>query len=103
MLIGLKKMRNALIRDGRLGKYILYAIGEILLVVTGILIALQVNNHNLERQVKLVELHYYQTMKVQLTEDRKILEDEVRDLTERIEAYLIGVRLIKNNDRKMGF
>lgn len=33
------------------GKYTLYALGEILLVVIGILIALQVNNWNEERQV----------------------------------------------------
>ncbi|MDX1591204.1 MAG: DUF6090 family protein [Balneolaceae bacterium] len=36
-------------------KYILYAIGEILLVVIGILIALQVNNWNIDRQERAEE------------------------------------------------
>ncbi len=32
--------------ENRFGKYLLYAIGEIILVVIGILIALQLNNYN---------------------------------------------------------
>lgn len=35
---------------GRVSKYLLYAIGEIILVVIGILIALQVNNDNNEKK-----------------------------------------------------
>jgi hypothetical protein len=35
---------------GRFGKYMIYAIGEIILVVIGILIALQINNWNEERK-----------------------------------------------------
>ncbi len=36
-------LRKRLIIEGRLSKYLIYAFGEILLVVAGILIALQVN------------------------------------------------------------
>ena len=39
-------------RAGRIGRYLLYAIGEILLVVIGILIALQVDNWKEERRLK---------------------------------------------------
>jgi hypothetical protein len=39
-----QKIRRRLIDEGNLQKYLLYAFGEILLVVTGILIALQINN-----------------------------------------------------------
>jgi len=52
MLIQFKKIRNALLREGKFGKYCLYAIGEIFLVVAGILIALQVNNYDLAQQKK---------------------------------------------------
>ncbi|MBT8274095.1 MAG: hypothetical protein KJO77_09825 [Bacteroidia bacterium] len=41
------------------GKYLKYAIGEILLVVIGILIALQVNNWNESRKLDAVELVLY--------------------------------------------
>ena len=46
--------------EKKIGKYFKYAIGEILLVVIGILIALQVNNWNIERkgELKVEELSY---------------------------------------------
>ncbi len=47
-----RKIRQNLLSEGKTGKYFKYAIGEIILVVIGILIALQVNNWN-ETRVKL--------------------------------------------------
>ena len=67
MLAFLRKFRNAVmdspseasVKEGRpLQKYLFYALGEIALVVIGILIALQFNNWNEERQEK-EELNTY--------------------------------------------
>jgi len=41
-----RKIRRKYLAESRFGKYFLYAIGEIILVVIGILIALQINNWN---------------------------------------------------------
>ena len=41
-----RKIRQRLLTENKFSKYLLYAIGEIILVVIGILIALQVNNYN---------------------------------------------------------
>ena len=41
-----RKVRQKLLKENRFNKYVLYAIGEIVLVVIGILIALQINNWN---------------------------------------------------------
>ena len=41
-----RKIRYDLMEKNKTGKYIKYAIGEIILVVIGILIALSVNNWN---------------------------------------------------------
>lgn len=49
MLTFLRKIRKSLVESGSTRKYILYALGEIGLVVVGILIALQINNWNVER------------------------------------------------------
>ncbi len=46
MLGFLRRIRRSLIKEGHLRKYLIYAIGEILLVMIGILLALQVNNWN---------------------------------------------------------
>ena len=48
-----RKIRQNLLSEGKTGKYLKYAIGEIILVVIGILIALQINNWNEKRQNKL--------------------------------------------------
>ena len=47
-----RKIRQKLITDSSFGKYLIYAIGEIILVVAGKLIALQVNNWNEKRKAK---------------------------------------------------
>jgi hypothetical protein len=41
-----RKIRQNMIKENKVSKYLLYAIGEILLVVIGILIALQINSSN---------------------------------------------------------
>jgi len=46
MLTFLRKLRKSLIESGSTRKYLFYAVGEISLVVIGILIALQINNWN---------------------------------------------------------
>jgi hypothetical protein len=49
-------MRQVLVPENRLGRYFLYAVGEILLVVVGILIALQVSKWNESVKLKKEEL-----------------------------------------------
>lgn len=44
-----RNIRQNMIKDNRFSKYMLYAIGEIILVVIGILIALSINNWNQKR------------------------------------------------------
>ncbi|MAZ73832.1 MAG: hypothetical protein CMC70_11880 [Flavobacteriaceae bacterium] len=48
-----RKIRQRMLTENKFSKYLLYAIGEIILVVIGILIALQVNNLNEERKLSL--------------------------------------------------
>jgi hypothetical protein len=51
-----RNIRQKLVAEGKTTTYIKYAIGEIVLVVIGILIALQINNWNEDRKLKLQEV-----------------------------------------------
>lgn len=60
MLTFLRKIRRSLIDTGSTQKYLLYAIGEITLVVIGILIALQINNWNgIQKDKKIVNEYLF--------------------------------------------
>ena len=50
-----RKIRQKMLTENKFSKYLLYAIGEIILVVIGILIALQVNNWNQDRKDRISE------------------------------------------------
>ena len=58
-----RHIRKRMLTENKTSKYLLYAIGEIVLVVIGILIALQINNWNegrkdrIQEQVLLEQLH----------------------------------------------
>ena len=60
-----RKIRYELMEQNKTGKYIKYAIGEIVLVVIGILIALSINNWNENRK----ENKYLNQVYVQLQKD----------------------------------
>lgn len=60
MLRFFSKMRYQLAAENRAAKYLRYAIGEIVLVVIGILIALQINNWNSNRIDRQKEREYLQ-------------------------------------------
>ncbi len=73
----LRKIRRELLANGRLRHYIPYAIGEIILVVIGILIALQINNLNERRIRRHQEADIYRSISQQVSEDRRELEEVI--------------------------
>lgn len=76
-----RKIRQKLLSEGRLNKYVLYAIGEILLVVIGILIALQINNYNEDRKEQKLADTYLENLKLDLEADINALDKALNDLT----------------------
>jgi len=80
-----------MIKENKASKYLLYAIGEIILVVIGILIALQLNNWNIERLNKIEEQSYLKAIKTDLTKDALRL----KQLVSNIDIQLITLEKIK--------
>lgn len=59
---------------GKTGKYLKYAVGEIILVVIGILIALQINNWNEEKKGKIELNQYLSSLRDNINSDLKVLD-----------------------------
>ncbi len=79
MFTVLRRIRKSLIESGSSRKYLLYAIGEIALVVIGILIALQINNWNEERKFTKTEAYTLNEILSNLEEDA----DQMKLIVER--------------------
>ena len=69
---------------GRLSKYLIYAIGEIVLVVIGILIALSINNWNENKKNKLAESEYYCRILDDFEINEKLINEALENTTSRI-------------------
>ena len=74
-----RKIRFDLMEQNKTGKYFKYAIGEIILVVIGILIALQINNWNEERKKSLKENYYLNSIKSSIQLSQKELSRVIGD------------------------
>ena len=94
------KIRHDLLNKGDTVKYLRYALGEIILVVIGILIALSIDNWNDGRNDRKEEKNYYRNLKQQLQDDRRNIETQIAFNSEFTGQYEFGVELIKLDDRK---
>lgn len=89
-----RKIRQKLLSENRFSKYLIYAIGEIILVVIGILIALQINNWNEDKKERIIEQKILQELLVDLEISKGDLENDLRinernqATSERIKKYL---------------
>lgn len=70
-----RKIRQQLLEENRFSKYILYAIGEIVLVVVGILIALQLDNWNENSKNATKEKEYLYGLKEDLGKQLSLFDD----------------------------
>ena len=69
-----RRIRQQLLSENKFSKYLLYALGEIILVVIGILIALQINTWNQERLNAKKETQFLHELKQNLNEDQQAVQ-----------------------------
>jgi len=88
-----RHIRQKLLSENKFSKYLIYAIGEIILVVIGILIALQVNNWNERRKGSQFENNL-------LTELRKSIKEDITQLNnvmDRNRSYIASAETVLNS------
>ncbi len=88
-----RKIRQNLLSEGKTGKYLKYAVGEIILVVVGILIALSINNWNLNRKQNNAEKEFLQGIKTDLKKDKEYI-----DLVKQLQKPKLDVFDILNSE-----
>lgn len=81
-----RKIRKVLLSQNRFTKYLFYAIGEIVLVVIGILLALQINTWNQEKNNKKEERFYLKKLQVNLVQDTVHLSARTRQLNYTLDS-----------------
>lgn len=79
-----RNIRRRLLRKNRFTRYLIYAIGEIILVVIGILIALQINDWNEKRKRLNTEDQYYCKLKEDVEQDIINIQYQIRSNDRRI-------------------
>ena len=91
-----RKIRQKLLQQNKIGSYFKYAIGEILLVVIGILIALQINNANEAHKAKQSEKAVLKNLIQDLRADSLSFADNLFTLTKinilHQALYEIGIK-----------
>ena len=73
-----RHIRKSLLMENKTGKYLKYAIGEIILVVIGILIALQINNWNEDKKEQVVEKKILRELLIDLEISKRDLENDIK-------------------------
>ncbi len=93
-----------MLSQGKLNKYLVYATGEIVLVVIGILIALQINNWNENRKLRVQELEYLKNLKhdinLNLSDITKFLDSGNSSIASasKVLEYYEGMPLVDLDD-----
>lgn len=94
MLRAMRRIRARLLAEGRFGRYCRYALGELILVIVGILVALQLNTANQKRIEQAKVAGYARAMIGDLKEDLAMLEPirlemaGIRDRVVRLGEYV---------------
>jgi hypothetical protein len=92
-------IRRSLIKEGNLKRYIPYAIGEILLVMIGILLAFQVSKWNDNRIKRNSELIYYQNIKEQIINDKNLILNQIEFNNQYLSQFKFANIILETNNR----
>ncbi|HKK11765.1 MAG TPA: hypothetical protein VJ945_02970 [Flavobacteriaceae bacterium] len=88
-----RNIRKTVLAEGKTGNYLKYAIGEIVLVVIGILIALQINNWNEQRKDNIKENHIVKSLYDEFIDNYHYIDERKQEFADSHEKY--GLALLK--------
>ena len=96
-----RNLRLSLLGQNKTSKYVKYALGEIILVVIGILIALSLNNWNANRKLAQQETILLTNLKLEMEENLLLLDSYLKKKQELSDAYASILTLTSPNYQKV--
>lgn len=94
-----RRIRQQVLFENRFSKYLIYAIGEIILVVIGILLALQINNWNENRKQNELQKTYLEDLKNDLSIDVETLSHMISMNEEKLNNVQNILTIITSKDQ----
>ena len=88
-----RKIRQNLLSEGKTGKYLKYAIGEIILVVIGILIAIQLNTVKNKNDKRIEEITHLENILSDLKQDKS----ELKKIIERRKSKFQSAKIMESH------
>lgn len=89
-----RRIRQSLLSENKFSKYLIYAVGEIILVVIGILIALQINNWNNDKANKKEEEFILKNLNFEFRKNKTDLESIKLDYQQFLKSTKSVLNLI---------
>lgn len=96
-----RKIRRTLIASGKTKSYILYAFGEILLIVIGILIAWKINTINEIRKNRIVEVKIYQSLNEELNTNLILLDSSIVRYAKNVQTIQNTIKSIRSQPQEI--
>ena len=97
MLIIFRKVRQALLTRNKFTTYLLYAVGEIFLVVIGILIALQINSWNQDQQDRQQEQQILSQLSKEYQSNLAQIKDKIEIRNETLNSSFSLLQYMKED------
>jgi len=91
-------IRQQLIQEKNVKNYLLYAIGEILLVMIGITLAFQADNWNEDRVKKNAEIKTYENIRNQILGDKELIQNQIGYNNRYMVQFEYAKEIILTND-----
>lgn len=91
-----RKIRQQLLTENKFSKYLIYALGEIFLVVIGILLALQINNWNEDQKNKALEKNMLENVVENLEQNSDRLKSHIRSISYYRKSGSVIISAIEN-------
>ena len=93
-----RKIRQKLLEQNRVSKYLVYALGEIILVVIGILIALQINNWSERNKQNEKEKNYITNLQRDLKSQIAAIDNQIAYETDFIDKSIYLMNTFKDGN-----